>query len=652
MNLRPSLIAVLISSLVWGGATFAQTHNIVIDSSLSKTQISNNDKLELNNSPWVTFSPWGTEDDPDSGKPFQDIDITITNQSGADITGQADLIRVNEQFSTRVQVVNLQFLNEGDIDLTGHGLYTASSLFYFKEFDFKNSINGEISITNTVPLLDVSTGKGFSFANEGKINVTGKDWYKDVIHTRISSGKVTFSNTGTISLNGYAKSILRIESNLGNDIHAELSNTGNIKTNNNYVSHVNITDGVFAHINTYKIPARSGIFYAPRGFVGSGKFVVDGSTHLIFSPKPTQETLLNVYGTQYDGIFNGSKDLLQGKLTSEMFSTTDQAWKVDFIENDPNDWTKSQVRIHYEATEDAGQQINVYSNRLNRDRGFRFATLIDPLKVEQNFNVFVRPYVSRSDYRLTDRSSVDTEGFLLGFTAKVNNEFEHGVHFGYEKSEFESGANTQKADSEAFSLGYHSLWNFVSNAYIKFIATGSYTDNDLTYTTLDDYAKDNFNGWSFFGDLRLGYKFLTQSYGTFSPEVAFVYTYNDTDAFDLKFKNENGINRHFESSDNSDFFIQPMLTWEHNIANSKGIVFKPKISLGARALIGDTGIDAVSEFGGNRYVSSIDDERWQGVAMAKVGVYTDPIEIDLAYTGAYGQSSTSHIGWITFGYHW
>ena len=81
-------------------------------------------------------------------------------------------------------------------------------------------------------------------------------------------------------------------------------------------------------------------------------------------------------------------------------------------------------------------------------------------------------------------------------------------------------------------------------------------------------------------------------------------------------------------------------------------IFKPKISLGARALIGDTGIDAVSEFGGNRYVSSIDDERWQGVAMAKVGVYTDPIEIDLAYTGAYGQSSTSHIGWITFGYHW
>lgn len=177
-------------------------------------------------------------------------------------------------------------------------------------------------------------------------------------------------------------------------------------------------------------------------------------------------------------------------------------------------------------------------------------------------------------------------------------------------------------------------------------------DNDLTYKALDDQAKDSFNSWSFFGDMRFGYTFPTQSYGVFTPELGLVYTYNNMDAFDLKFEQQRAVDRHFESSGNSNFFVQSMLTWEHQIINAKGYVFKPRVSLGARALIGDTGIDAVSEFGNNRVRSSIDEERWQGVTMVKLSVYVKPFEFDLAYSGAYGQSSTLHIGWITMGYHW
>lgn len=87
-------------------------------------------------------------------------------------------------------------------------------------------------------------------------------------------------------------------------------------------------------------------------------------------------------------------------------------------------------------------------------------------------------------------------------------------------------------------------------------------DNDLTYKALDDQAKDSFNSWSFFGDMRFGYTFPTQSYGVFTPELGLVYTYNNMDAFDLKFEQQRAVDRHFESSGNSNFFVQSMLTWE------------------------------------------------------------------------------------------
>ena len=632
-----------------GGASYASPQlqwNINKDTE-SQLSASNTSTLEID-SPWIHIYS-------DSPKvPLDhDVSILVENSSDATITGSGGpLVRIDEQIDTNDHV-SFNFINAGNISLDKNGVYTLGNDFVLTEFNLNNS--GQIKVDGAVSTFDVSATEKFDFNNSGNICVKGSSWTQDVIHIRGQNNiKVTFANTGKIFMDGAAQSIFRIEATQGNT-EAELTNSGEISTTNKYVRYVQLGRKVTAHVNTFKIPVRHGIFYAPVDFIGNGKFKVDNDTHLIFTPseETAQETVLNIFGTGRDsGIFEGSDKLLDGTLTSEMFSTNDPVWKTEFIEINPDDWTESKVRIYYEAQEDAGQQMNVYANRLNRDRGFRFATLIDPLKVQENFNAFVRPYVSRSNYRLIDRSSVDTEGILLGFTAKMNDEFEHGLHFGYEKSEFDSDRNTQTADSKAFSLGYHALWNYMPNAYVKFIATGSFTDNELTYNALDDQAKDDFNGWSFFGDLRFGYVLPTQSFGTFSPELGLIYTYNNTDSFDLQFEQQRAVNRHFERAGNSDFFVQPMLTWEHEVTNDKGYVFKPKVSLGARALIGDTGIDAVSEFGGNRYRSSIDDERWQGVATVKFGVYAKPFEFDLAYSGAYGQDSTSHIGWMTVGYHW
>ena len=652
MSFKKYYLSILITSLVWGEslAQEPQTYEWYLNKdTASELSASNNSTLEIN-SPWVSISS-------DSSGPYidpldHDVNIRVLNNNVSTIRGSGGpLIDVGpKQINTRH--VSLNFINNGTINLDGYGIFTAGNNLVLEGVSLNNT--GSIVIDGTVSTFDVSARNEFSFANSGEIHVKGNSWTRDLIHIRGQNDiNVNFSNTGKIVMDGTAYSIFRIEAAQGNS-EAELTNLGDIITTNKDVSYVHLGSKVTAHINTFKIPVRHGIFYAPMDFNTSGKFKVDNNTHLIFTPseETAQETVLNIYGKYKDGIFKGEKGLLDGTLTSEMFSTNDPVWKTEFIETNPDDWTDSKVRIYYEAEEDAGQQMNVYANRLNRDRGFRFATLIDPLKVQENFNTFVRPYVSRSDYRLIDRSSVDTEGILLGFTAKLNDQFEHGIHLGYEKSDFDSNHNTQSAESKAFSLGYHALWNLNQNAYIKFIATGSLMDNDLTYKALDDQAKDSFNSWSFFGDMRFGYTFPTQSYGVFTPELGLVYTYNNMDAFDLKFEQQRAVDRHFESSGNSDFFVQPMLTWEHQIINAKGYVFKPRVSLGARALIGDTGIDAVSEFGNNRVRSSIDDERWQGVTMVKLGVYAKPFEFDLAYSGAYGQSSTSHIGWITMGYHW
>lgn len=651
MSFKKYYLSILISSLVCG-ESFAQeppTYEWYLNKDTdSELSASNNSTLEIK-SPWVSISS-----DPNKAPLDHVVNIRVLNNNDSTIGGSGGpLIDVPNQIFK--PDIFLNFINNGTINLDGYGIFTAGNNLVLEEVSLNNT--GNIVIDGTVSTFDVSARNEFSFNNSGEIHVKGNSEaqeLQDLIHIRNQEKtKVNFSNTGKIVMDGEALSIFRIEVTQGNS-EAELTNLGDIITTNKDVSYVYLQGKVTAHINTFKIPVRHGIFNAPKGFIANGKFKVDNETRLIFTPseETAQETVLNIYGRYQGGIFVGEKDLLDGTLTSEMFSTNDPVWKTEFIENNPDDWTDSKVRIYYEAEEDAGQQMNVYANRLNRDRGFRFATLIDPLKVQENFNTFVRPYVSRSDYRLIDRSSVDTEGILLGFTAKLNDQFEHGIHLGYEKSAFDSNHNTQSAESKAFSLGYHALWNLNQNAYIKVIATGSLMDNDLTYKALDDQAKDSFNSWSFFGDMRFGYTFPTQSYGVFTPELGLVYTYNNMDAFDLKFEQQRAVDRHFESSGNSDFFVQPMLTWEHQIINAKGYVFKPRVSLGARALIGDTGIDAVSEFGNNRVRSSIDDERWQGVTMFKLGVYAKPFEFDLAYSGAYGQSSTSHIGWITMGYHW
>lgn len=548
--------------------------------------------------------------------------------------------------------VDLNIKNSSNISGNGGVLVNTQDLV-FGNFNFFNAQSGAITSKDA---LHVGFDKTAFFQNDGTIKSTGADY--PVFFKKHHSGdaQLTFINTGNISLdspNGILHSILRIEVSQGS-VDAELTNTGIMSSNKNWTYLASLYGKVNADLKKFKVPVRTSLFNG----VNDGAYIFSNDTKLIFTPDDSteNENILNFYSrNRTDGIFTGSTSMLVGDPASSNFATNDEeSWKVELIRDEatPDDWKTHKVRVYYEARQDAGSQMNVYLNRAARDRAFRYESLLEPMKVRKDRNVFVRPFTAQSNYRFVDDSTIETSGALMGFSVRTGDAYEHGVHFGYESTDFESESGRQNADTDSLTLGYHAWWRPAEDFYVKGVASGTYSSNDFTYHALQDSAKTDFDSWSFFGYLKSGYDINAGGLGVFTPEVGLSYIHGSADDFGLDFAAEDLTDRRFHLKDNNDLYASAELKWRAEIDNGSGAVLLPRASIGARALLTDRKLEAQSSWGEERQTAEIDDDRWQGTAEIGVGILSGSLEFDLVYSGAYSRNTTSHAAWLTMGWHW
>lgn len=445
--------------------------------------------------------------------------------------------------------------------------------------------------------------------------------------------------------------VFRFEATQGK-VNASFSNTGTLNVPDG-VAFLDITDGVTATLQTVRLPVRTGLFTTIYSIGGYGQFAVNDGSRFIFTPEEDTKsgTILRLASTDRTPavFYIHSKEGLTGNLRAEQFTTTDpEVWTVTLL-GDGEDPTATDLQFDYIAKQDAGQSMAIYASRLSRDRGFRISELIEPLRVEQTYNAFVRPYYSESDLRFADDASIAASGIVFGATARLSPVLEHGPHFIAERAGYDAWDNRQDADSDAFGFGWHVLWRPINVLYVKAYATGMYASTDLDYQTELDRAADDFNDWSFFADLRVGHEFSAGSLGLLTPELGLSWAYNKTDDFKLTFGS--GEVRRYESADQSDVFATAKLKWS-GVFESADSYVRPELSFGIRTLLTDPEIDSVSHAGGQRHASSIDDDRCVGTVSAGLFVGNDDWTIALHGLGAFGANSSYRAVAATIGYHW
>ena len=621
--------------------------------------------LDLNN-PWLTIigpAYYGyAKPTTFKGTILNDVNASINLNNNEDLINLPEAIHKDKKF------LNLDFINAGSIKTETGAIYKASNDLTIENFGFENKETGKIEIGGH-QFLSVTASQSFIFVNDGEISIQGGSWDNECILYRThENGFYEFNNNGIIRLGPKSiRTFLRVESvTAGKVTHVEITNKGLIESESPYTTLFKLESNVNAHLNRVRIPVRHNIFYAPaRGPVSNpknGVFLVDEKTRIIFNVnQELTDTTLNLYSNninEYNGLFIGNsttKNIVNGDVNENLFAVTDpQAYSIEWLasEEEPDNWEKAQIRVFYERKKDAGQQMNLYVNRLGRERGFRYSALIDPLKVHEQYNVFVRPYYAQSQYRFTDDSQVQANGLLMGMTAKVNEQFEHGLHFAAEHSTFTTSTDYQEAKTDSISLGYHALVSFAEQAYLKGNITATYGNSDLTYRTLDEVAKDDFANWSLFANARLGCRWVTDQFGTFVPELGVSYFYNKTDDITLRFAQLSSSDRFFRSESQSDVVVSPTVHWMRSFDTKDGSRVTPQISLGARVLVGDKNIESTTVMGDQRITSTIEDDRWQATAAIRMNVTSGSWEYDLSYSGAYGQNTTSQVAWLTVGYHW
>lgn len=592
-------------------------------------------------------------------EPYKALDkevfLKISNKGG--YASLNPLVSIPSQFavdSTKGRV-NLDIYNSGRIQA---GVLNQTQQ-PFNNFTFLNE--GEVESKEA---LQVGFKNSASIKNSGSIILSES---RDPLHFKgYDDGSLEFANDGEISLsNGNLSYFVRIEqATSGKTLSASLSNTGtlNVRHKDGYsVYLVNISNGVEATLRTFKIPARHYIFSAPNDFIGGGSFVFNSDTKLILTPDDSAEadTTLSLYSknpwSDGPGIFVGTSDAVKGSVGEANFTTNDEeSWKVELIRDEasPDDWKTHKVRVYYEAKHDAGSQMNVYLSRADRDRAFRYEALLEPMKVRMKRNVFIRPFTTQSSYRFIDDSTIKTSGVLMGFSVGAGEAYEHGVHFGYESTDFDSESGRQKADTDSLTLGYHAWWRPIEHFYVKGVASGTCSSSDFTYHALQESSKTDFNSWSFFAYVKSGYDFDAGGLGVFTPEAGFSYIHGRVEDFGLDFAADDLTDRRFHLKNNNDLYASAELKWRAEISNGSGAVLLPRASIGARALLTDRKLEAESYWSEDRHSALIEDDRWQGTAEIGAGILSGSLEFDLLYSGAYSRRTTSHAAWITMGWHW
>lgn len=581
------------------------------------------------------------------------VQLSVRNEGKTTLSG--DLISVPQQIGYGTNgSVSLAISNQET--LSAKSVFLGANNLVLQDFSFTNTADSEI--TTEAQILDV-TASNMSFQNAGLMTAQNKGTGRSMRFkfTSGGEGQITFVNSGIIRTeNSHYDDVLNLEASYGR-LNATLTNTGSITTANPWANLVSITSNVKATINTFNIPVRNRIFHAPIDFNDSGTFVITPETRLLFTPNEdtAADTTLNLYARSNFGIFTGASDIIEGTFTNNTFGTVDpEVWKTELLtsEDAPEDWKSHKVRIYYDGQQDAGPRMNIYLTRMGRERAFRYENIIEPLKVRQTHNVFVRPYLAQSNFRFADDSTIRTSGALMGFTSKISSTYEHGLHFGYESSNFESGSDRQKADTQALSIGYHGLWRPAEKLYLKGVITGTYVENDFTYEALQAKSGNNFDAWSFFAGLNVGTVLKTRNFGDFIPELGFSFIRTDLDDFELLFNDPNLTDRKFSTDAANDAFSSLRLKWVGHLENHEGTVMIPKASLGVRALLTDRTLSSQTRFGDQSQTTLIEDDRWQGTADLSLSVLSGAVEFGMSYAGAWSQNTTSHVGWLTIGYHW
>lgn len=642
-----SLIAAAVAGLFAAGASAASTV-WTLDKNLTESEL----RFEV---PEGTETPYGLLIQGTEFTSYalnRNVYLSVSNKGTYtnDIEALVQLHPSRMIYTSNDAEINLSFINEGSINGTAFdsGITPLDSQIFIN----KGTINSQDTAVRTYV-------KKVDFINEesGVIKTSGEGSNSSLHFKSYSDHNdctLAFLNYGTIESTGTQYYVLTLEHSSG-DFNADLTNLGTIK-GKYYL--VELRGKAKAQLHAFKIPVRNYIFYA-HDFYGAGSFLFESYTKLILTPDDATEsdTTLNLFSKSSEdpGIFIGSDKAIDGTVTDSNFSTNDEeSWKVELIRDEatPDDWKTHKVRVYYEARQDAGSQMNVYLNRAARDRAFRYESLLEPMKVRKDRNVFVRPFTAQSNYRFVDDSTIKTSGALMGFSVRTGDAYEHGVHFGYESTDFESESGRQNADTDSLTLGYHAWWRPAEDFYVKGVASGTYSSNDFTYHALQDSAKTDFDSWSFFGYLKSGYDINAGGLGVFTPEVGLSYIHGSADDFGLDFAAEDLTDRRFHLKDNNDLYASAELKWRAEIDNGSGAVLLPRASIGARALLTDRKLEAQSSWGEERQTAEIDDDRWQGTAEIGVGILSGSLEFDLVYSGAYSRNTTSHAAWLTMGWHW
>lgn len=635
----------------------------VLQKGTSEVLTANNETdniLNVKDKPWIVISTT-----PYTGGnyiPSTDIEMNVNNYGQINIQN-SDLIGFGEKFINFKTKKNIIIRNEGSIFLENSAIQFENKTFNNQHFINSGIVEAQfLSDSRSGVLYHSCFSERSVFNNQKSIAISSEsnEWFSGAFTFRgfqssNSTTPATFliENTGNITLSGNYTQVFRIEASSGSLI-GDIENIGWIDKKG-FSRLVGITGDVTANIKRFRLTAGENAFAAVDGISKWGTYVVSDQTQLIFSvPEDLKSnTVMKLVSNMNDhsGLFElRSPDQLQGKVNQNQFAMDDEAWKVTLIGEDGLT-ENMQLEFTYEAEQDAGEIMAIYTNRLSRDRGFRFGEMFEPLKVEQQKNVFVRPYFSRSDLRLVDNADIDTNGVMLGFTTRANSQFEHGIHFAAEHTSFEAFGGRQNATSDAVALGWHMLWYPMQDVYLRGALTGAYADSDLTYRTMSETARDSFDDLSLFAELRLGKNFVTESAGTWTPELGAAWVYGRTGDFDLTFQST-GHKREFESNTQSDLYGTARIKWSQAFETHSNVQVRPELALGVRALLTDRSIESVSHVGGESVRAEVDDDRYLGTVNAGLFVGNEDWTLAVHYIGAYGNNTTNHIGGLTLGYHW
>lgn len=661
-KLKAVFVAFAMATLASNFASAAQVKWELKKGTPEKLEKSNfsDEVLDFNGSSWIEISTT-----PYSGSnyvPSTDIQMDVINDGKINIRN-ADLIDLVYPFTNFSTERNLNFTNRGVISLENASIQKENASLNRQFFVNKGNIDAKFDDSSNGVLYHALFTTESSFVNQNAIQVVSdsKGW-NDALFTfrgsSLTSSELpaTFSivNSGNISVSGNYSQVFRVESSQGT-IVGDIENTGWIDKKG-FSRLVSISSGVTARIKTFRLSAGKSTFSAVEGLNKKyGSYVVSDDTRFIFSATADLKSgdIMKLISSRndYSGLFElVSSDQLQGTIEQKQFIMDDPVWTVT-LQGAEGPKEGMNLEFSYEAKEDAGETMAVYLNRLSRDRGFRFSEMFEPLKVQQQKNVFVRPYFSRSDVRLIDNAEIDTNGLLLGFTTRVTSEFEQGVHFAVEHASFDAFSGRQNAASNALALGWHMLWYPASSLYMRGAITGAYSDIDLIYQSLTEKAEDSFADLSLFADLRLGREFKTQNAGTWIPELGLAWAYGRTDDFNLNFKTTQHL-REFESNTQSDLYAMAKVKWTKVYESKDKTKVRPELGIGVRTLLTDRAIESVSNIADESYKAEIKDDRCQGTLNVNIFVGDDDWTFAMHYTGAYGNNTTNHIGSLTLGYHW